>query len=50
MPAVLVHGFPDTYRVWDRVRKHLKRTDVLALELPGFGCPVPDDLAITADS
>lgn len=34
MPAVLVHGIPDTYRVWNRVRSHLKRGDVIALEFP----------------
>lgn len=50
MPAVLVHGIPDTHRVWNRVRSHLKRSDVIALDLPGFGVPVPDDLVITADN
>lgn len=50
MPAVLVHGIPDTYRVWNRVRTHLKRSDIIAIELPGFGTPVPDGLTITADN
>lgn len=50
MPAVLVHGIPDTHRVWNRVLSHLKRNDVIALDLPGFGVPVPDDLVITADN
>jgi pimeloyl-ACP methyl ester carboxylesterase len=41
MPAVFVHGVPDTYRMWDRVRAHLERDDVVALALPGFDAPVP---------
>jgi pimeloyl-ACP methyl ester carboxylesterase len=45
MPAVLVHGVPDTPRVWDALRAHLSRHDVLAPSLPGFGCPVPAGFA-----
>jgi pimeloyl-ACP methyl ester carboxylesterase len=41
MPAVFVHGVPDTYRMWDRVRSHLQRADVVALAMPGFDAPVP---------
>ncbi len=41
MPAVFVHGVPDTFRVWDPVREHLSRTDVIALALPGFDAPLP---------
>lgn len=41
MPAVLVHGVPDTHRMWDPLRSHLKRSDVVAPSLPGFGVPVP---------
>ncbi len=41
MPAVLVHGVPDTPHVWDRVRANLSRTHVVTPALPGFGCPVP---------
>jgi pimeloyl-ACP methyl ester carboxylesterase len=41
MTAILVHGVPDTYRVWDGVRKHLGRSDIKALALPGFGVPRP---------
>lgn len=43
MPAVLVHGVPDTHHVWDLVRAHLTRTDTFTPSLPGFGCPVPED-------
>lgn len=42
MTAVFVHGVPDTHRVWNEVIHHLKRTDVVALSLPGFGTPVPE--------
>jgi pimeloyl-ACP methyl ester carboxylesterase len=42
MPAVLVHGVPDTYRLWNPVCAHLTRGDVLALSLPGFGSSVPN--------
>jgi pimeloyl-ACP methyl ester carboxylesterase len=42
MPAVLVHGVPETPAVWDPLRSHLRRDDVLAVQLPGFGCPRPD--------
>jgi pimeloyl-ACP methyl ester carboxylesterase len=41
MPAVFVHGVPDTYRMWDRVRSHLGRDGVVALSLPGFDAPIP---------
>jgi len=39
MPAVFVHGVPETPAVWDRLRVELHRDDVIALQLPGFGCP-----------
>ena len=41
MPAVLVHGVPDTHRVWDKLRSHLSRRDVLTPSLPGFGVATP---------
>lgn len=39
MPAVLVHGVPDTYRLWDKLRSRLVRRDVLTPRLPGFDAP-----------
>ncbi len=45
MPAVFVHGVPDTRYIWDGVRSHLSRTDVTALDLPGFGCDAPNGFA-----
>lgn len=47
MPAVLVHGVPDTARSWDRLRAALDRTDVVALSLPGFGVATPTDWTAT---
>jgi pimeloyl-ACP methyl ester carboxylesterase len=41
MPAVLVHGNPETPAVWDPVRTHLKRSDVITPRLPGFGAKAP---------
>jgi pimeloyl-ACP methyl ester carboxylesterase len=38
VPAVLVHGVPETAAVWDPLRSRLQRTDIVALQLPGFGC------------
>jgi pimeloyl-ACP methyl ester carboxylesterase len=42
MPAVFVHGVPDTHRVWAQVTSRLARRDVIAVSLPGFGRPLPD--------
>jgi pimeloyl-ACP methyl ester carboxylesterase len=49
-PAVLVHGVPDTYRVWDRVRAQLTRKDVVALALPGFDNPAPTGFTSTKEA
>ncbi len=49
MPVVLVHGVPDTWRVWNRLAVALQRDDILALELPGFGCPVPEGFELTKE-
>ena len=50
MPAVLVHGVPDTPRLWDRLRAHLARRDVIAPALPGFGVPVPAGFTATKEA
>ena len=50
MPAVLVHGVPDTYRLWDKLRSHLAQRDVLAPALPGFGCPAPSGFTATKEA
>lgn len=41
MPAVLVHGVPDTERVWSGVIARLQRSDVVTRSLPGFGGQAP---------
>ena len=49
MPAILVHGVPDTHHVWDALRPDLSRDDVTAVDLPGFGSPVPDGWGATKE-
>ena len=49
MTALLVHGVPDTHRLWDRVRAELSRYDVEAVDLPGFGGPVPVGFTATKE-
>jgi pimeloyl-ACP methyl ester carboxylesterase len=49
MTVVLVHGVPETERVWDLLRADLERDDVVAVSLPGFGRPLPDDFTPTKD-
>ncbi len=50
MPIVLVHGVPETDAIWDDLRRHLGRDDVIALSPPGFGAPVPDAFSATSDA
>ena len=50
MPAVLVHGVPDTHVEWDALLPHLARTDVVTPDLPGFGCAVPDGFDATKEA
>ena len=49
MPAVFVHGVPDTFRVWKPLREHLSRREVVALALPGFNSPVPANFNATKE-
>jgi pimeloyl-ACP methyl ester carboxylesterase len=42
MTAVFVHGVPETPSVWAPLVGALRRDDVSLLQLPGFGCPLPD--------
>ncbi len=49
MPAVFVHGVPDTAQLWHKVRSRLTRTDVVAVKLPGFKAPVPPDFGATKE-
>ena len=41
MPAVFVHGNPETSAVWRPLLGHLSRADVVCLSPPGFGAPTP---------
>ena len=49
MPAVFVHGVPETPALWDNLRSHLTRTDVVAVQMPGFGCPRPAGFGATKE-
>jgi len=42
MPAFFVHGVPETHHLWSPVIERLSRRDIVAIDLPGFGAPVPD--------
>ena len=50
MPAVFVHGVPDTHHEWDGLLPLLDRTDVVTPDLPGFGCPVPSGFDCTKEA
>ena len=50
MPAVLVHGNPETPAVWTPLCEHLQRSDVVALQLPGFGVPAPEGFDATKEA
>lgn len=50
MPAVLVHGVPDTSQLWQPVLDELERSDVVALALPGFGTSLPAGFEPTKDA
>ncbi|MBL9095977.1 MAG: alpha/beta hydrolase [Alphaproteobacteria bacterium] len=50
MPAVFVHGVPDTARVWRPLLAQLKRSDVVCLSLPGFGNRRPAGFHADKDS
>jgi pimeloyl-ACP methyl ester carboxylesterase len=50
MPAFFVHGVPDTAMLWDDLRRHLDRSDVIAPNLPGFAAPLPAGFDATQDA
>ena len=47
MPAVFVHGVPETHLIWDDLRSRLSRKDIIAPDMPGFSTPVPDGFGAT---
>jgi pimeloyl-ACP methyl ester carboxylesterase len=50
MPAVLVHGVPNTGRMWDGLRTRLSRTDIVTPNMPGFDAPVPAGFDATKEA
>ena len=50
MPVVLVHGVPDTHRVWRALIERLQRNDVITLSLPGFGSATPPGFDCTKEA
>ncbi|MEV0389063.1 alpha/beta hydrolase [Nonomuraea sp. NPDC050643] len=49
MTAVLLHGVPETPAIWEPLRSALRRRDVRALRLPGFGGPRPHGFGATKE-
>jgi pimeloyl-ACP methyl ester carboxylesterase len=49
MTVILVHGIPETWEIWNPLRKVLKR-DAVAVALPGFGTVRPDSFTATKDA
>jgi pimeloyl-ACP methyl ester carboxylesterase len=49
MPAYLVHGVPDSPAIWEPIRSHLARRDVVTPTLPGFATPLPAGFQATCD-
>jgi pimeloyl-ACP methyl ester carboxylesterase len=49
VPAVFVHGSPETSDVWSALCSRLDRSDNVPVALPGFGCLRPDGFGSTKD-
>jgi pimeloyl-ACP methyl ester carboxylesterase len=49
MTIVLVHGVPETPALWDPLRAELGRSDVVAVQLPGFGTARPEGFGATKE-
>lgn len=50
MTTVLVHGVPETPVIWNGLCEALALPDVVAVQLPGFGCPLPDGFDASKES
>src|SRR5262245_48019235 len=50
MPAVFVHGVPETAALWEDLLKELGRRDAVTLALPGFGSPRPAGFGATREA
>jgi pimeloyl-ACP methyl ester carboxylesterase len=49
MPAIFVHGVPETHDIWDGIRGRLSRKDTVAVSLPGFGTDLPEGFGCTKE-
>ena len=51
MPAVLVHGNPDSHLLWEPIQAHLTGypDETVAVDLPGFAAPAPADFRATKE-
>jgi pimeloyl-ACP methyl ester carboxylesterase len=50
MPALLVHGNPDSHLLWEPLQEVLDgQLEVVAVDLPGFAAPAPDGFAATKE-
>ena len=49
MTAVFVHGVPEDQHLWDELRAELPHAQTAALNLPGFGAPLPEGFSATKD-
>jgi pimeloyl-ACP methyl ester carboxylesterase len=52
MPALLVHGNPDSSVLWDGVIDHLTPygDEIVAADLPGFAHPAPEGFSATKEA
>lgn len=52
MPALLVHGNPDSHLLWEQVQRHLDGypDEVVAVDLPGFAEPAPQGFRATKEA
>src|SRR5882757_4654700 len=52
MPAFLVHGNPDTSKLWEEVLPHLAGygEEVVAVDLPGFATPAAEGFPATKEA
>jgi pimeloyl-ACP methyl ester carboxylesterase len=50
MPAVFVHGVPDTKHLWSPVIARIGRDDAIGLSLPGFDEPVSEGFSATKEA
>jgi pimeloyl-ACP methyl ester carboxylesterase len=50
IPVVFVHGVPEDAKLWDGVREHITDRETFALNLPGFGTPIPSDFSATKEA